>query len=71
MEQTNRLKLLATVCCMISTVAWGQVKAEIDTLRYEVNPQQVRQYNPQNEMFAGFQTKSIFPQNEKSAWFLI
>ena len=29
------------------------------------------QYNPQNEMFAGFQTKSIFPQNEKSAWFLI
>ena len=24
-------------------------------------------YNPQNEMFARFQTKSIFPQNEKSA----
>ena len=44
MEQTNRLKLLATVCCMISTVAWGQVKADIDTLRYEVNPQQVRQH---------------------------
>jgi len=28
-------------------------------------------YNPQNEMFLGFQTKSIFPQNEKSFWFLI
>lgn len=28
-------------------------------------------YNPQNEMFAGFQTKSIFPQNEKSSQFLI
>lgn len=28
-------------------------------------------YNPQNEMFVGFQTKSIFPQNEKSFWFLI
>lgn len=28
-------------------------------------------YNLQNEMFVGFQTKSIFPQNEKSFWFLI
>lgn len=27
----------------------------------------LRIYNPQNEMFARFQTKSIFPQNEKSA----
>ena len=44
MEQRNRLKLLATVCCMISTVAWGQVETKGDTLRYEVNPQQVRQH---------------------------
>ena len=28
---------------------------------------EARIYNPQNEMFARFQTKSIFPQNEKSA----
>ena len=28
-------------------------------------------YNPQNEMFAGFETKSIFPKNETAARFLI
>jgi O-glycosyl hydrolase len=38
-------KILSLVIyCLISTVAWGQSKGSQDTLRYEVNPQMVRQH---------------------------
>ena len=43
MKQTNKIKFLAVVCCMMSTMAWGQDRVMPDTLRYEVNPQMVHQ----------------------------
>ena len=43
MKQTSKIKFLAVVCCMMSTMAWGQDRVMPDTLRYEVNPQMVHQ----------------------------
>ena len=42
MKKSKILSL--AVCCLISTVAWGQSKGSQDTLRYEVNPQIERQH---------------------------
>ena len=36
--------LSLSVCFLLSTVAWGQSATSQDTLRYEVNPQMVRQH---------------------------
>ena len=39
------MKILSlAICCLMSTVAWGQGSGSQDTLRYEVNPQIVRQH---------------------------
>ncbi|MBR7030843.1 MAG: glycoside hydrolase [Prevotella sp.] len=37
-------RLFEIICCMMSAVAWGQAKAVGDTIRYEVNPQEMRQH---------------------------
>ena len=42
MKKSKILSL--AICCLISIVGWGQNKGSLDTLRYEVNPQMVRQH---------------------------
>ena len=37
-------RFLVVICCVMSTVAWGQAKVAGDTVRYEVNPHEVRQH---------------------------
>jgi hypothetical protein len=35
----KRSIILAVICCIMNTMAWGQTNREDDTLRYKVNPQ--------------------------------
>ena len=41
----KRITILGVICCLVGSAAWGQAKVAGDTIRYEVNPQEVCQHN--------------------------
>ena len=44
MKQTERIWPLTVTFCIMSILAWGQTQSAGDTIRYEVNPQEMRQH---------------------------